>query len=146
MDTFGLLRIADKVGVPVYNFKTSNKKAFCTQGAVALDFCRIETDRECKELLAEEMGHVMTDACYPLWSCDSRLHRQNIQRAERKAKECSFRLLAPLMELKKAIDDGLDDQEIADRLDISLDLLRKAVEYYRARNLLPEANNAGDYS
>ncbi len=50
------------------------------------------------------------------------------------------------MELKKAIDDGLDDQEIAERLDISLGLLRKAVEYYRARNLLPEANNADDYS
>lgn len=78
----------------------------------------------------------MNEALYPLSYCGDSLRRGNIMKMERKAKNCAIRLTVPLYELKTAIAEGVDDYDIAERLDIELDELAEAVEYYRIKGLL----------
>ena len=59
MDTLGLLRMSERLNIPVYDFKTGDRKAFCFSNAIAMDFQRVENDREGKQILAEEIhGYV----------------------------------------------------------------------------------------
>ena len=136
MNSFQLLQIAEQEKIPVYNFKTGTKKAFCLENAIAIDFSRVETDREQKELLAEELGHIMSGALYPLLQCGNPLYKQNVLRQERRARDRSLRLQVPLRELKTAIAHGIDDYEIAEFLDIDLSTLKDAVVYYKRKGLL----------
>ena len=136
MDSLGLLQLSDKLNIPVYNFPTKNKKAFCLQDAIAMDFTRIDTDRECKQLLSEELGHVICGALYPLSSCGNTLCQCNIKRQERKALDYSLKLQIPLNELLAAIKSCADDYEIAERLDIDIATLNEAVKYYRRKGAL----------
>ncbi len=136
MDSFGLLRISDRFNIPVYDFNTGNKKAFCTKSAIAVNFKYIESERECKRILAEELGHILRGALYPLSYCGDRLRRLNIEKAERTAKNCAIRLYIPLNELKTAIENCSDDYEIAEKLDIDLSELADAVHYYKLKGLL----------
>ncbi|MDE6585678.1 MAG: hypothetical protein K2K80_03260 [Clostridia bacterium] len=136
MDSLGLLKLSDKLNIPVYNFSTKNKKAFCVQDAIAIDFARIDTDRECKQLLSEELGHVICGALYPLYSCGNTLFQNNIKRQERKALDYSLKLQIPLNELQSAIKSCTDDYEIAERLDIDITTLNEALQYYRRKGAL----------
>lgn len=136
MNSFQLLQIAEQEKIPVYNFKTGIKKAFCVQSAIAIDFSRIETEREQKALLAEELGHILSGALYPLLQCGNPLYKQNVLRQERRARDRSLRLQVPLRELKTAIAHGIDDYEIADLLDIDLSTLQDAVTYYKRKGLM----------
>lgn len=136
MNSFKLLRFSDNKQIPVFNLRMPNKKAYCTNGMIALDYSRIESERECKRLLAEELGHVLCDAMYTLSDCDDRLKAQNIAQQEHRANVCAVRLKVPLRELKIAISSSLDDYEIAETLDIDLPELTEAVEYYKVKGLL----------
>lgn len=90
MNSFDLLRITDLKKVPVYNFRLGDKKACCTGKFIALDYSRIETDRECKRLLAEEMGHVLWVATYPLSYCADSLKEQNVKQQDGVQKTTQF--------------------------------------------------------
>lgn len=136
MTSLKLLRLSDKLNIPVYNFKMSRKKAFCVVDAIAVDFLRVETERECKALLSEELGHVITGALYPLSHCINPLYKENIDKQERKAYNYSLTLQVPLNELKDAISHEDSDYEIAESLDVDIQTLQKAVEYYRVKGML----------
>lgn len=136
MDSFGLLRISDRLHIPVYDFETGNKKAFCTDSAIAINFRHLDSERECKKILAEELGHILRGALYPLSYCGDRLRRLNIEKAERTAKNCAIRLYIPLNELKTAIENSSDDYEIAEKLDVDISELADAFEYYKTKGLL----------
>lgn len=135
-DIDGLLILAQRVGISVYDFKMSNKKAFTALNTIAVDCSRIDTDRELKQLLAEELGHCITKSLYPLACCGDRMQRILIDRAERKAMDYSYNLQVPLCELIEILKTTDDDYIIAEELDVSIDTLREAVEYYRRKNLL----------
>ncbi len=136
MDSLGLLQLSDRLHIPVYNFPTKHKKSFCLQDAIALDFSRVETDRECKQLLSEELGHVICGALYPLSQCGDDLFHYNIIRQERKALDYSLKLQLPLNELKAAVLNCSNDYEIAETLDIDLITLKEAVDYYKRKGEL----------
>lgn len=136
MDSLALLQLSDRLNIPVYNFRTTNKKAFCLQDSIAIDFSRIDTDRECKQLISEELGHVISGTLYPLSYCGNRLYQCNIDWQERKANDYALKLQVPLNELICAIDNGLDDYDIADTLDIDLSTLHAAVNYYKRKGKL----------
>lgn len=136
MNTFDLLRFADEQDIPVYDFKTGNKKAFCTADAIAIDFNRIETERESKAILSEELAHVITGSLYPLHYCGNALYRENIEKQERRAHDYSLKLQVPLKELKIAIEHGTSDYEIAELLDIDVDTLHDVVDYYKRKGML----------
>ena len=130
MNTFDLLRLADELAIPVYDFQMTNRKACCTEDAIAIDFQSIDSERESKRLLAEELGHVMNKALYPLSYCCDSLRRGNVMKMECKAKNCAIRLTVPLCELKAAIAEDVDDYDIADRIDIELSETSTPIEFY----------------
>ena len=136
MNSSQLLQIAYKRNIPVYNFKTGNKKAFCVEDAIAMDFSRIENEREQKQLLSEELGHILTGALYPLSHCGNPLYQNNVRKQERRAHNRSLRLQVPLGELKRAIARGIDDYDIAEMLDVNIETLNEATRYYRQKGLL----------
>ena len=128
--------MTERLNIPVYNFKTGDKKAFCFKNAIALDFERVENDREGKQILAEEIGHILTNSLCPFHYCGEALYRVNILKQECKARNFASRLQVPLCELKKAIEVYHDDYEIAEALNVDLDILSEAVHYYRVKGLL----------
>lgn len=130
------MRITERLNIPVYDFHTKHKKAYCVENEIVVDFGRIETDREGKSILSEEIGHVLCNALYPLGYCGDRLRKANIEKQEYKAKRCAVRLQVPLYELKKALEKTNDDFEIAEMLDVDIPTLQSAVEYYRTKKLL----------
>lgn len=136
MDSLALLQLSDRLNIPVYNFRTKNKKAFCLQDAIAIDFSRVETERECKQLISEELGHVICGALYPLSFCGNPLFSSNIKRQERKALDYSLKLQFTFEELKTAIKNNSSDFEIAEALDIDLSTLNDAVNYYKRKGKL----------
>ena len=136
MNTEGLMRITDRLKIPVFDFRTRNKKAYCVENEIVIDFQRIESDREGKQLLSEEIGHVLCDAFYPLCYCSDHLKDLNIMKQECKARRCSIRLQVPLCELKKALEKSTDDYEIAEMLDVDIQTLQEAVGYYKLKELL----------
>jgi Zn-dependent peptidase ImmA (M78 family) len=137
MTSTQLIRIADRFNLQVYNFKLTNKKAFSVEhSTIVLDETKIESDREFREVFSEEMGHCITQSFYPLSSCNSALQRLNTDKMERRAKNCSYRLQVPLYELKRALAKYSDDYEVAEALDVEIDVLREAVAYYHTKDLL----------
>lgn len=136
MTSLCLMRLSDWYQIPIWNFSTKNKKAFCVENNIVIDFCRVETERECKELLSEEIGHVLCRAMYPLSFCGDRLRACNIQKQESRAMRCAARIQVPLIELKKALARTSDEYEVAEMLDVSVETLQQAVSYYRAKGLL----------
>lgn len=131
-----LITVSERLKIPVYDFRMQNKKAFCTQNAIALDCKRIDTERERKQLLSEELGHVIQKAYYPLGDCCDALKLPNLMKQERKAKDYAVRLQVPLCELKTALKKSQDDYELAETLDVDLDVLSAAVEYYKRKGMI----------
>lgn len=136
MNTLEMLEFAEENNIPVYHFKTHNKKAFCTADAIALDFCRVESERECKMILSEEIGHIMTGALYPLYYCGNPLFSASIAKQEKRAYDYSLTLQIPLNDLKLAITTGSTDFEIAEMLDVDITTLHEAVDYYKRKGML----------
>lgn len=85
MTAADVFRLADLKQIQIINFHIPNKKAFCVDSTIAIDFPRIDTERELKQVLSEEVGHVATATLYPLRDCITRLGRLNIRKQERKA-------------------------------------------------------------
>lgn len=136
MTSEALLILLDRLRIPVNNYKCQNKKAFCTCGTIAIDYSRIETDRECKRILAEEIGHTVKRAMYPLSDCCETLRKTNIDKQEARARKYALTLQVPIFELKQAIDSGLKDIEIAELLDVDLETLAEAVEHYKVKGII----------
>lgn len=136
MDSLGLLQLSDRLNIPIYDFRTKNKKAFCLQDAIAIDFSRIESERECKHLIAEELGHVICGALYPLSHCANSLYNSNVNRMERKALDYSLKLQFSFEELQSAIRTSSNDYEVAEALDVDLNTLHEAVNYYKRKGKL----------
>lgn len=136
MTSSRLMAVSEKLKIPVYDFRMHNKKAFCVQNAIALDCKRIDTERERKKLLSEELGHVIQKAYYPLGDCCDDLKRPNILKQERKAHDYSVRLQVPFCELKGALQICQDDYELAEMLDVDLNVLSAAVEYYKRKGMI----------
>ena len=136
MTTLRMMRAAEKLKIPIYDFRMRSEKGYCVQNVIAVDSSRMENDREYKEVLSEEIGHVVCGALYPLSYCGDRLKYANIQKQERKALNYASRLQVPLCELKNVLAKTQDDYEVAELLDVDIETLRQAVEYYRRNRLL----------
>lgn len=96
----------------------------------------IKSEKAEKLILAHEIGHCMTDHFYFLKDINNPLYKQNIEKAEREADDYAISLLVPPEEIMQAQNKFTNDAEIAEELNISVTLLRKAVGYYKRKNLL----------
>lgn len=96
----------------------------------------IKSEKAEKLILAHEIGHCMTDHFYFLKDINNPLYKQNIEKAEREADDYAISLLVSPEEIIQAQNKFTNDAEIAEELNISVTLLRKAVGYYKRKNLL----------
>lgn len=96
----------------------------------------IKSEKAEKLILAHEIGHCMTDHFYFLKDINNPLYKQNIEKAEREADDYAISLLVSPEEIMQAQNKFNNDAEIAEELNISITLLRKAVGYYKHKNLL----------
>lgn len=96
----------------------------------------IKSEKAKKLILAHEIGHCMTDHFYFLKDINNPLYKQNIEKAEREADDYAISLLVSPEEIMQAQNKFNNDAEIAEELNISITLLRKAVGYYKRKNLL----------
>lgn len=140
MNFEGLLSIANNLDIITLFEPLRHKKAFSVhyaeESAIVIDTSKIEHERELKKIYSEEVGHCITKGFYPIHYCTEPLKRSNIEKAELKATEAAYILQVPFSELKAAIKKGSNDLEIAELLDIDVDTLHKAVEYYQRKGLL----------
>lgn len=131
MEISYLYNIADRENIHIVNVKLKDSIGMhCTNGkinAIAIDYAQINTDREEKCILAEELGHYYCNATYPLSCTDETL----IRKAECRAKKWSVKALLPCSALKKVKDMGLQYKwEIAEELGVTEDLVERAAMYY----------------
>lgn len=125
-------------GISLYSHNLEELKAFSMPGAIVVDHFNIDSDMEYRIVLAEELGHCMENAFYPLGYCDSanRLKRICIGCAERRAKNYAIKSLVSVDDLKLALSTCNNDCEAAEMLNITESFLRESVNYYTEKNLL----------
>ena len=119
-------------GVALYERPMRRAKAICVRsgdgrGAIALDTRRLGSEAQRRCALAHELGHLATGAVY-----GANARRSEISRAEFRAKEWAARALLPPGELGRAVREGCTEAwELAERFDLTEEMVRFAVELYR---------------
>lgn len=135
MELDNLYDIANREKIPVIPFKMKNKaiigkvnKSYC----IGLNYSKIKTYCEEKELLAEELGHYYYDAFY-----DSNSDISTIQQKEYRANKWKCTILLPLNELENAFKKGFSNlYEIAEYLQLSEDTVQFAYNYYKENSYI----------
>ncbi len=99
--------------------------------AVFLNPAYLEDSALENDVLAHEMGHIMTGATHRVDS-----PADLVERHEEKAARWAVRTLIPWQELREAVHTGTDTVwELAEYFNVPEKLVRKALEYYSARGL-----------
>ena len=101
MEISKLYSLCDREKIDVYNYKMKNAKARIIEDdstAIFMDYSKIGTEREEKELVAEELGHYYHDAYYNLNS-----DRSIIDRAEYRANKWKCLSLCSRESILKAL-------------------------------------------
>lgn len=81
------------------------------------------------DILAHEIGHIMTGSTHPVDS-PAYLVEQHEARAER----CAIRLMIPWQHLKEAVAAGKSTPwDLAEYFNVSEDMIHKALSYYALR-------------
>ena len=127
---------AYEIGIDIYSERLSDtKKAVCLRfddfKVIALDKSRIETGMEEKVILAEEIGHYETNSMYGLSEdMNTPFARANRGKAEYRAKAWRTERLLPPETIQSAIYKCYDEYNLADYLDVPINILREAIEYW----------------
>lgn len=101
MELNKLYDIADRENISVIDFKMKNKaiigqidKRYC----IGLNYSKIDSSREEKEIIAEELGHYYTGTLY-----NSQMPFETISRCETRANKWAYNVLIPYDNLRRAI-------------------------------------------
>ena len=134
----------------IYDFATNNdvsvinrefsptKKAACLHikplKLIVLDKSKIETRVEEGEILAEEMGHYETGGLYIIESTfNSPVARNNRIKYEAQARHWAYRAYLSVLEIEEAVKkESPEEWAIAELCQVTVDFLRKAIEYHRS--------------
>lgn len=133
-----LLNQCDENGIRVDDFTLHKKKAFAIRledgtCAIALDKTKIESEAEYLEIMAEEVGHISTNALCYLSDYYNPLYYSNIKKAEHKAMAWAYTNLIPLDELKHALKKEADPYLVAEGFGVTYEFLKKCVAFYRRK-------------
>ena len=130
-------KLAEKKNIDVDYNEHNSKKAYAVavEGAegISLDRSKIESQREEKQILAEEIGHLDTGYVYHVSDALNPLRKQNVEKAEYRAKNWAGETLVPLKELKKALKQTSDIFELAEIFDVDSAVILRAIETYRLK-------------
>ncbi len=101
---------------------------------------KLNGDFETRDVLAEELGHCCTNSFYTL-NTPLPLLKQNVDKAERQAKDWAIRNILPLPQLLKSIKSHCGDLYlVAEDFDTGIDYIKDAIEYYTRKNVMPSYN------
>jgi hypothetical protein len=130
-------------GIAVYNYRLSEAKksgCYCNGDirAIAMDKARILSTAEETVLLAEEVGHYKTDSLYSISATyNTAIERTNRIKCEAEAKRWAIKKVLPASKIKRAIKQGaVNDFEVAEYCNVTLDFLQEAFAYYRVKKIL----------
>lgn len=101
MNLNNLTNIAEREKIDIVNFKMKKTKARIIEYnniCIFMDYSKIDTYREEKCLLAEELGHYYYSSYYTLMSDQNFIDKQ-----EYRAKKWSYYVLIPYENLKSAV-------------------------------------------
>lgn len=135
-----LYRLAENNGIEIFSNKHYAKKAFSFKAegckVISIDLSKISDTKEEQLVLAEEIGHCVTDSFYNLTNDINHTYLQQVQRHENKAHNWALEELVPLDQLCYALLKTHEFYELAEILEISEVVVRQAMTYYRAKNLV----------
>lgn len=132
MNLAELYNTADRNNIKVDCFRLNNQPCLSVQDNnyncyIAVDPVKLKSEKQERELLAHELGHCMTGAFY---TCSSPLQVRG--QMEWRATLWAIKKLIPKDELQKAVKNGIIELwELAERFEVSEDIMQKAVEYYK---------------
>ena len=127
--------LLDQKGISVYHAQAVEAPAvtICEGGryAVFLNPEFLQDSALENDVLAHEMGHIMTGATHRVEST-----ADLVERHEEKAARWAVRTLIPWQELREAVHTGTDTVwDLAEYFNVTESLVRKALEYYSVRGL-----------
>lgn len=130
MDLNKLYDVAEKENIPVIDFRMKNKAIICKTNkriCIGLNYEKINSVTEEKELLAEELGHYYCNAFY-----NSNSDFSTISKKEYRANKWKCTVLVSVNDFIDAFKKGLKNvYEIAEYLNLSEDTVIFAYNYYK---------------
>ena len=136
MTTHDLYGVAEQECVEITPYRLQKRDALSLidedgRCYIAIDPTKITSGADEKTKIAHELGHCVTGSFYNVYSsCDFR------QRHEARADKWAIKRLLPEDELHDAVANGHTELwELADVFDVTIDLVRKAVSWYKYGNL-----------
>lgn len=125
-----LYKRAEKKGIEVDEFKLrAGPSEVLSQGWIAIDPRKIESEIKKKEIVAHEIGHIETGSYYSIKSKFELRVKQ-----ERRAQKRAIKILIPYEDLRRALRSGICEVwELAEHFDETEDFIREAIELYRDR-------------
>ena len=130
MELTKLYNIAERENIDIINFKMKNKaiiERIDKEYYIGLNYSKIESVTEEKELLAEELGHYYCNAFY-----NSNSDFSTISKKEYRANKWKCTVLVSANDFIDAFKKGLKNiYEIAEYLNLSEDTVAFAYNYYK---------------
>ena len=135
MTLLELYQRAENEHLEVDNFKMREVTSVSfPEGWIAVDYSKIQSNIQEKEILAHEIGHCETGSFYNI---RSRLNTR--ARCERKADKQAISILVPEDEFFAFFQNGCNEcHELAELFDVSCEFMNKAMEYYHNIQLARE--------
>nr|DAM85230.1 MAG TPA: IrrE protein [Caudoviricetes sp.] len=135
MDLNKLYDVAEKENIPVIDFRMKNKAIICKTNrriCIGLNYEKINSVTEEKELLAEELGHYYCNAFY-----NSNSDFSTISKKEYRANKWKCTVLVSVNDFIDAFKKGLKNvYEIAEYLNLSEDTVIFAYNYYKENSYI----------
>ncbi len=139
METQELYDLAKQENIPVWSFSLPETRSMSVMTAEGI--CHIGMDPSLRDggpqervHLSHELGHCLTGSFYNIYAAvDCR------QKHENKANKWAVQALIPVDDLDEAIAQGCTEVwELAERFQVTEELVRKAVCYYVHGNMAAE--------
>lgn len=135
MELNKLYDIATRENISIEDFKMKNKaiiERIDKEYYIGLNYSKIESITEEKELLAEELGHYYCNAFY-----NSSSSLSTVSKKEYRANKWKCTILVSVKDLKEAFKKGLRNiYEVADYLSLSEDTVAFAYNYYKENSYI----------
>lgn len=139
MNLLELNNLATQNNIEVLYF--SHKKDGCAiklpdgEMVIGLNFNTYSENRQ-REVLAEELGHCLTDSFYYLENSNSPIYLSNVAKAESTALHKKMELLVDIDKLKHVLHKTKNIYDLSELFDVSTQFMQKTLEYYKCKNFI----------
>ena len=124
-----LYDISYNENINIFNYKWKDKKARIINKDnayyIGIDYAKIDTNKEEKEIMAEELGHYYCNALYPFTAS-----QELIKKCEWRALKWAYSILVPYNKLKEKISEGLNVYELAEEFDVDVKYMINCIDFY----------------